>query len=123
MSTQDTTLVKKPHQVERYTEEQIEDLKKCVDPDNGYMFFMKNFFYIQSNGKKLFKPFKYQENLINSYHNYRFSVNLLPRQAGKCVSGDTRITVSKDDGKELIMTIEDFFNITKRPLEQGSDSR
>lgn len=114
MSTQDTSLVKKPNKLESYTDEQILDIKKCIDPDGGYMYFMRNFFYIQSNGKKLFKPFPYQERLIESYHNYRFSVNLLPRQAGKCVTSDTKVKVRDSNEVEHDLTISEFFELTRR---------
>jgi hypothetical protein len=56
-----------------------------MDPDNGYLYFAKNFAYIQHpvQGKLLFEPYKFQENLMHSYHNYRFNINMMPRQSGK----------------------------------------
>lgn len=81
----DGVLIKKANQKETYTETQIEELVKCMDPESGYLHFAKHFAYIQHpvKGKLLFDPFEYQEDLLESYHNYRFSVNMLPRQSGK----------------------------------------
>lgn len=81
----DGVLVKKANKKERFSEQQIDELTKCMDLENGPHFFMKNFFYIQHpvKGKLLFDPFDYQTRLVDSYHNNRFNVNLLPRQSGK----------------------------------------
>ncbi len=81
----DGVLTKKANKKETYTENQIEDLLKCMDPESGYLYFAKNFAYIQHpvKGKLLFDPYEYQERLMESYHNYRFNVNMLPRQTGK----------------------------------------
>ena len=81
----DGVLTKKANIRESFTEDQIADLKACADPDSGYLHFCKNFFNIQHpvEGKMLFEPFDYQKSLLESYHNNRFNVNMLPRQSGK----------------------------------------
>lgn len=81
----DPKLVKKAHTKEAFTERQLNELAKCMDPVDGCMYFATNYAYIQHplRGKIRFKPFAYQKNLISSYHKYRFSINLLPRQSGK----------------------------------------
>jgi len=81
----DGVLTKKANQRETYTEEQINDLMQCMNPDAGYLYFAEKFAYIQHpvKGKLLFDPFTYQERLLKSYHNYRFNINMLPRQTGK----------------------------------------
>tara|TARA_B100000963_G_scaffold45597_1_gene34010 strand:+ start:393 stop:545 length:153 start_codon:yes stop_codon:yes gene_type:complete len=41
----DGVLTKKAHQREKYDETGIEELKKCIDPDTGYLYldeFIKN---------------------------------------------------------------------------------
>jgi hypothetical protein len=78
-------LVKKAHTREKFSEQQVTDLMACADPKNGYLHFAKTFFYIQHpvKGKMLFEPFEYQERLLSSYHDYRFNINMLPRQSGK----------------------------------------
>jgi len=81
----DGVLTKKAHTKEKFTEEQVQHLLKCADPANGYLHFAKNFFHIQHpvKGKVKFEPFEYQERLLAAYHDYRFNINMLPRQSGK----------------------------------------
>ena len=81
----DGVLTKKAHQQQKYTEQQILDLLACNDPVDGYLYFAKNFFFIQHpvKGRTKFEPYPYQERLLYSYHNYRYQIAMLPRQAGK----------------------------------------
>ena len=81
----DGVLTKKAHQREKFTEEQIADLADCSDANSGFEYFAKKFFYIQHpvKGKCVFEPFEYQRKLLHSYHDYRFNINMLPRQSGK----------------------------------------
>lgn len=81
----DNKLVKTAHVQQKFTEQEIIDLGNCADPINGPHYFLENFFYIQHpvKGKLLYSPFDYQKRLIDSYHQHRFNVNLLPRQTGK----------------------------------------
>jgi hypothetical protein len=81
----DGVLIKKANKRETFTNEQVEQLLKCTDTDDGYDYFARNFAYIQHpvKGKLLFAPFEYQDRLLKSYHNYRFNINMLPRQTGK----------------------------------------
>ena len=87
----DGVLIKKAHKQEKFTEEQVQHLLMCADPVEGYMHFCKNFFHIQhpTKGKVKFEPFEYQERLLHSYHDYRFNINMMPRQSGKttCAAG------------------------------------
>jgi hypothetical protein len=87
----DGVLTKKAHARETFTEHHIQDLIECSNPDTGYHYFCKNFFYIQHpvRGKMLFEPFEYQTRLLDAYHGHRFNVNMLPRQMGKttCAAG------------------------------------
>jgi hypothetical protein len=87
----DGVLIKKANKKEQFTQQQIEDLRTCLDPDAGPFFFMQNFFYIQHpvQGKIKFSPFEYQTRLVKSYHYHRFNINLMPRQSGKttCAAG------------------------------------
>ena len=87
----DGVLTKKAHTKEKFSEQQVTDLLACADPIEGYMYFVKNFFHIQhpTKGKVKFEPFEYQERLLHSYHDYRFNINMMPRQSGKttCAAG------------------------------------
>ncbi len=55
----DGVLIKKANKQETFTEEQIQDLQACMDPDEGYLYFAKRFAFIQHpvKGKLLFDPF------------------------------------------------------------------
>ena len=81
-------LVKKAYQKETFTEEQIREFVKCADPITGPKYFLDNYFYIQhpTRGRMKYQPFGYQEKLIDTYHNYRYSISLMPRQTGKSTS-------------------------------------
>jgi len=81
----DGVLTKKAHSKEKFSEQQVTDLLLCANPADGYHHFAKNFFHIQHpvKGKVKFEPFEYQERLLNAYHNFRFNINMLPRQSGK----------------------------------------
>ena len=84
----DTALIKPAHQAASWDEEQIQEFVACADPQSGPQYFMSHYFYIQhpTKGRLLYQPFDYQIRLIETYHNYRFSIALLPRQTGKSTS-------------------------------------
>ena len=81
----DGVLTKKANQKETFTEDQIQDLAKCMDPNEGYLHFARKFAYIQHpvKGKLIFDPYEYQLRLMHSYHTFRFNINMMPRQTGK----------------------------------------
>lgn len=115
-------LVKAPHTQQHFTEKQLSEFMKCLDPDTGYLHFMTNYFYIQhpTKGKLLFDPFPFQYELLHAYHNYRLSINLIGRQQGKCVINNTSIKIKhKTTGEIYEIPIGEFFeqqrNINKGP--------
>ena len=85
MAINDSKLIKSANVTQKWTEQDIQELLSCKDPIDGPHYFLKNFFYIQHpvKGKMLYSPFEYQNRLVDSYHQHRFNVNLLPRQTGK----------------------------------------
>lgn len=82
---QDSSLVKKAHQSQSFTHEEIVEFATNADPVNGVYHFMDNYFYIQhpTQGQLLYHPYEYQKKLLHTYHENRFNVNMLPRQTGK----------------------------------------
>jgi hypothetical protein len=83
------TLIKTPYAKTVFADDkQLEDFIKCSDPATGYLYFMDNFFMIQhpTKGAMQYHPWDYQERLIETYHKYRFSISLMPRQTGKSTS-------------------------------------
>ena len=71
-----------------FTEQELEDFMRCADTITGPEYFMDHFFYIQhpTRGSMNYHPWDYQKRLIDTYHNYRFSISLMPRQSGKTTS-------------------------------------
>ena len=84
----EVVLVKAPHTRQVYTQQQIDEFRQCADPVTGPIYFLDNFFYIQhpTRGRMLYHPFDYQRRLIDTYHQYRFSISMMPRQTGKSTS-------------------------------------
>lgn len=83
------SLVKTPYIKTKFqTQKDLDDFIKCCDPETGYLYFMDNFFYIQhpTRGSMTYHPWEYQKRLIETYHNYRYSISLMPRQSGKSTS-------------------------------------
>ena len=81
----ETVLIKKPNTKESFSESQLREVIKCADPISGPAYFLSNYFYIQhpTRGRMRYEPFEYQERLVDTYHNYRYSISLMPRQTGK----------------------------------------
>lgn len=105
MSTKNSenSLVKRPHGLERYTDQQLLEFALCSDMETGPLYFLENFFYIQhpTRGKIKYAPYDYQRELIDAYHNYRFSIGLLGRQLGKCCTKETIITVKNNKTNKI----------------------
>ena len=78
-------LTKRAHQKVTFTEHQIKELNKCMDPKSGPLHFCTNYCMIQhpTKGSMKFEMFPYQEGLIKTYHENRFAIAMLPRQTGK----------------------------------------
>jgi hypothetical protein len=81
----DGVLIKKANKGQQFTEEQLEEFIKCADPVTGPTYFLEHYFFIQHpvQGKIKYDPYGFQEILLNSYHENRFSINLVSRQMGK----------------------------------------
>jgi len=83
------TLVKDPYVKTKFKDDnELNDFIKCCDPNTGPMYFMDNFFMIQhpTKGSMNYHPWEFQERLIETYHKYRYSISLMPRQTGKSTS-------------------------------------
>jgi hypothetical protein len=82
------TLVKPPNKKQIFSAQELDEFQKCADPITGPEYFMRNFFNIQhpTKGKLLYSPYSYQIDLIDTYHNNRYAIALMPRQTGKTTS-------------------------------------
>ena len=86
--TVDTQLIKKPHRSETFSKKQLKELQHCYD-DPAY--FLQTYCLIQHPilGRIKFNLYDYQRDLIDVYHNNRYSIAMLARQTGKstCAAG------------------------------------
>ena len=84
-TTDDNKFIKKAGEKISYTLEEMDQLRGCMHPNNGPMFFMENFMMIQhpTRGSLLFQPYDFQRELVDCYHNHRYSIALISRQMGK----------------------------------------
>lgn len=78
----DTSLIKTPHKDEQYTRDELFELVNCA---NDPKYFITNYCYIQhpTKGRMRFELFDYQYDLVDSYHENRYSISMLARQMGK----------------------------------------
>lgn len=115
--------LKKKGSVLEYTEEQILEIAKCYD---DIVYFMKNYAYIISldEGKILFKPYDYQEEIIKTCKNNRFSVLCLRAPtSGSAVRGSINICVrNKKTGDIYELPIKEFYKQRRieRDLKEGN---
>ena len=65
-----------------FTQSQLEEYQKCVDDP---VYFAKKYIKIINvdHGLMPFKMWDFQEDMVNTFHNNRFSICKLPRQVGK----------------------------------------
>ena len=119
-SYQDDRLIKKPFARVTYTKEQLDELRRCMDPDGGPMYFIENFMYVQhpTRGKQQLALYDYQRGLLDNYHRYRKSVNLLSRQSGKCCKNTTLIKVkNKTTGEIREISFQEFDDLLNHRSE------
>lgn len=90
---QDDKLVKRAYKKVSYTKLQIDELKACMDPKTGPLYFIQNFMYVQHSvrGKEKIELYDFQIELLKTYVDNRKSVNLLGRQLGKALALNTPI--------------------------------
>lgn len=69
-------------EVFEYDQDQLDELLKCSEDP---IYFIKNYVYINTkdHGMQLFKMWDFQEDLINTFVDKRFTITKYPRQSGK----------------------------------------
>lgn len=102
-------LLKKTNTNVDLTEEQILELGRCaINP----AYFAKKYVKIVTLDKGLqpFEMYDFQERMLQSFHNNRFNVALLPRQMGKCLHLNTIVKLrNKKTGLIQEVKIGDFY--------------
>lgn len=96
-----------------YTEEELKEFIKCMD---DIVYFATKYVKIVNvdSGLIPFDVFDYQERLLRHYQKNRFSIVLSSRQSGKCVCGDSKVTLRNNETGEIInTTIEESIGLLK----------
>lgn len=96
-----------------FTQEQVTEYIRC---QQDIIYFVKNYVKIVTldHGLIPFNLYPFQENMLHSFQDNRFSINLLSRQLGKCVCPDTAIKIrNRKTGECKEIAIGDFFNERK----------
>ena len=120
MANQEDAGVKKPNLQEEYTKQQLIEFRRCMNGFGGALYFLSNYFYIQHpvRGSMLFKPWPYQIELLDVYHNYRKSIAMISRQGGKTTvaaayllwysifTNDSTILIASKDGESSVDIME-----------------
>lgn len=91
-----------------YTPERAVEMEKCRQ---SIVYFAEKYFTIKEldRGKQLIKLRPYQKRLLKAIKDNRFTICLSARQSGKCVIGESLITVrNKKTGEIMTLPIEEF---------------
>lgn len=85
-----STLVKKPYMKEKFTKQQLREIKNCMDDP---IYFMENYVKIQHPiyGACNFNMHKFQKDIIETFHNNRNSIAMTARQLGKTTTSSAYI--------------------------------
>ena len=86
-----------------YTEEELKEFIKCMD---DIVYFATKYVKIVNvdSGLIPFDVFDYQAKLLQHYQKNRFSIVLSSRQSGKCVCGNTIVSLKNNETGEIINT-------------------
>jgi hypothetical protein len=125
--------LKKANTQIEFTEENIREFLKCK---NDPVYFAQNYVKIVNVDRGLipFKMYKFQEKLIQNFHNYRFNICKMPRQTGKsttCVSYLLHYAVFNDNvnigilankastARELLERLQTAYENLPKWMQQG----
>lgn len=98
--------LKKGNIVFNYTAHEIKEIKRCA---TDIVYFANTYCTVMTDyGLQTIELRPYQEEMLRSFQQNRFSICLASRQIGKCVSFSTEIYIMKD-GKGFKTTIGDLY--------------
>ena len=111
-----------PYEKLEYTQEQIEEYKKCRD---DFFYFCENYCYVVLNAKKVPLVLRdYQRKLIQDILDNKYVIGCWSRQSGKCVLSNTLIKIrNKKTGEIRDITIGDFHSLinNKSGQDKGNE--
>jgi len=116
MANLDDKLIKKAYKKHAYTEKEMIELSNCANLDSGPLYFMEQFLYVQhsTRGKIKFVPYEYQKELVDVYHNNRYSIALISRQQGKCLYHLSTLKIrNKNTGEIMEVNFNEFEELLK----------
>ena len=118
----DSVLVKSPHKRQSFTDQELTEFVDCADSVTGPAYFLDNFFHIQhpTRGKMQYHAFDYQKKLIDTYHNYRFCIAMMPRQTGKCLSDKTIINIKHNKTNKVYNIPIGIFHEYQKAAKSGN---
>jgi hypothetical protein len=100
------TNLKKGNIVFNYTAHELKEIKKCA---TDIVYFANTYCTVMTDhGLKTIKLRPYQEEMLRSFQQNRFSVCLASRQIGKCALFSTEVMLLKD-GKGIKSTIGNLY--------------
>lgn len=92
-----------------FTQDQLIEIAKCM---NDPVYFIKNYVKIVNVDRGLvpFEMWPFQEMMVETFHEERFSICKMPRQVGKCLQLNTPIRLkNKKTGDIIETTIGEFY--------------
>ena len=107
-------LLKRTNTPTEFSQEQLIELARCAaDP----VYFAKKYIKIVNidDGLVQFDMWPFQEKMLRTFHDNRFSICKLPRQCGKCFSLNTMVKVrNKITGEILEITVGELYEKIKK---------
>lgn len=106
-----------------FTQHEVEEYVKCAqDP----IYFIQNYVKVVNvdQGVIPFNMWDFQKDMINTFHENRFSIVKCPRQVGKCLGINTPTRLrNKSTGEIIEMTVGEFYEQQAKLLrkEQGEN--
>ena len=106
------TVYKKPGKKDSYDVQKVNHLKKCIyDP----LYFIDNFVRVQhaTQGALPFKIYDYQKEILESFIYNQHTICMAGRQLGKCLNYSTYLELRSPEGKEIKITVGEFYEWLK----------
>ena len=110
-------IIKRPGHDKPLNKEEEEEWIKCAQ---DFYYFANNYVFVQNKyyGRMLFETRSYQERLIDTVEDNKYTVSIFPRQRGKCLEKDSNINIrNKRTGEVQSVTIEEFYKLCKHRKE------
>jgi hypothetical protein len=108
ISYRDNPLLKRAGVSLEYTQEQIDEYRKCSEDPVYFSKYVK--IITLDEGLVPFDMYDFQKDMIRTFHENRFVITKCPRQVGKCLQLNTPIRLkNKSTGDIIETTIGEFY--------------